>query len=124
MFRLLLDEHISPRVAGQVQAKLPKATIESVHRWNGGRLRQQSDERILLEARQEGWTLLTFDLATIPLLLAEMTRLGEHHGGVIFVSTKSFPQNDYGGLVKALVSSRPDWETQDWSNRVEFLGRT
>lgn len=123
MFRLLLDEHIPPAIAEQLRAKLPDAIVDSVQSWRGGRLRNQTDERIILEAREEGWTLLTFDLATIPPLIADMTRLGEDHCGVIFVSTKSFAQNDYGGLVRALSEAWPQWIQRDWLNRVEFLQR-
>ncbi len=121
MFKLLLDEHISPVIAGQLRCALPKAKIDSIHSWERGRLRQQSDARILLEARQSGWSLLTFDLATIPPLLADMAELGEDHAGVIFVSSKFFAQNDYGRLVKALCTAWLNWEQQNWKNRVEFL---
>lgn len=121
MFKLLLDEHISPAIAEQLRGARPGAEIVSLHTWELGRLRQQSDARILLEARQNGLTLLTFDLATIPPLLAEMGEMGEDHTGVIFVSSKSFAQNDYGGLVNALVATWPQWEERDWKNRIEFL---
>ena len=123
MFKLLLDEHIFPGIAEQVKKKLPQAKIESLHSWNHARLLQQSDERILLEARQEGWTLLTFDLATIPPLLSQMRAVAADHAGVIFVSRKSFAQNDYGGLVSALVSSWAGWKKLDWKNQMHFLSR-
>ena len=123
MFKLLLDEHIFPGIAEQVKKKLPQAKIESLRTWNNGRLLQQSDERILLEARQEGWTLLTFDLATIPPLLSQMHALEEEHAGVIFVSRKSFAQNDHGGLVKALVASWTGWKKLDWKNKTHFLSK-
>lgn len=109
--------------AEQLRAKVPDATFDSVQSWRGGRLRKQSDERIVLEACDEGWTLLTVDLATIPPLIADMTRLGEEHAGVIFVPTKSFAQNDYGRLVHALSKAWPKWAQRDWLNRVEFLQR-
>ena len=121
MFRLLLDEHISPAIAEQLRAALPDAEVTSVHSWENGRLLQQSDERILLEARENGWTLLTFDLATIPPLLSEMIEMAEDHAGVIFVSTKSFAQNDYGGLVRSLAAAWSIWQQQEWTNRIEFL---
>lgn len=121
MFKLLLDEHVFPGIAGQVKKKLPQAKIESLHFWNNGRLLQQSDARILLEARQEAWTLLTYDLATIPTLLSQMRADAEDHAGVIFVSRASFAQNDYGGLVKALVASWAEWKKLDWNNRTAFL---
>ena len=81
MLRLLLDEHISPRVAEQVRRAIPGAEIEAIQHWGDGRLFQQSDERILHEAEMEGWTLLTYDLATIPPLISELSDLGKDHGG-------------------------------------------
>ena len=124
MLRLLLDEHVMPALAGQLRSAIPGAEIESLHSWRGGRLLHQSDERILDEARAAGWTLLTFDLATIPALLAEKSEMGEDHGGVIFVSVKSFAQNDHGGLVRAIAGLWPVWESLEWKNRTEFLRRT
>ena len=121
MFRLLLDEHVFPGIAEQVKRRIPGARIEALHSCQGGRLMQQPDARILAEALKEGWTLLTYDLATIPPLLTEMAAVNEEHSGVIFVSRKSFAQDDHGGLVNALVSSWPDWKKLVWTNRVEFL---
>lgn len=121
--KLLLDENIWPPLAVRLQAALPGAQIESLHHWRGGCLLQQSDERILIEAHRAGLTLVTFDLATIPLLLAEKVALGEEHGGVIFISSKSFAQNDPGGLLRAIVQWWPEWSAASWTNRVEFLRR-
>lgn len=121
--KLLLDEHVWPPLALRLREALPGAQIESLHHWMGGRLLQQPDERILSEAHRAGMTLLTFDLATIPPLLAEKLALGEEHGGVIFVSTKSFSQNDHGGLIRAILECWPEWSKGPWTNRVEFLRR-
>jgi hypothetical protein len=122
-FKLLLDEHVWPPLASRLAEALPGAQIESLHYWMGGRFLQQPDERILLAASQAGMTLLTFDLATIPSLLAEMRALGESHGGVSFVSTKSFSQKDHGGLMRAILTCWPEWSAGPWTNRVEFLRR-
>ena len=88
VLKLLLDEHVWPKLAEKLRAALPEAQIESLHGWKGGRLLHQSDERVLVEAHQAGWTLLTFDLATIPPLLAEKRELGEDHG-----ESSLFPQS-------------------------------
>jgi hypothetical protein len=123
MLKLLLDENVWPKLADKLRATLPRARIESLHTWKDGRLLHQSDERVLAEAHHAGWTLLTFDLATIPSLLAEKMELGEDHGGVILVSSKSFAQNDHGGLLRAIVRRWPEWSAGTWTNRVEFLRR-
>lgn len=121
MLRLLLDEHLMPALAAQLRSAIPGSEVDSLHFWRGGRLLHQSDDRILHEAHAAGWTLLTFDLATIPALLAEKSEMGEDHSGVIFVSAKSFAQNDPGGLVRAIASRWPAWFRLDWKNRTEFL---
>lgn len=123
MLRLLLDEHIMPALAAQLRSAIPGAEVDSLHFWRNGRLLHQSDDRILHEAHAAGWTLLTFDLATIPALLAEKAEMGEDHSGVIFVSAKSFAQNDHGGLVRAIPSLWSAWSRLDWKNRAEFLRR-
>jgi predicted nuclease of predicted toxin-antitoxin system len=123
MFKLLLDEHIWPPLAARLREALPGAQIESLHEWRRGRLLHQSDERILLEAREARLTLVTFDLATIPPLLVDKAALGEEHSGVIFISAKSFSQNDHGGLLRAIVRWWPEWSAFSWTNRVEFLRR-
>ena len=107
MFRLLLDEHILPKLAEQIRAEVPGAEVESLHFWRGGRLLHQPDARILREALEAGWSLRTFDLATIPAHLAELAAAGAAHHGVIFVSAKFFAQNDHGGLVRAIAAMWP-----------------
>jgi predicted nuclease of predicted toxin-antitoxin system len=121
--KLLLDEHVWPGLAGRLREALPGAHIESLHHWMEGRFLHQPDESILSEAHAQEMTLVTFDLATIPALLADRIALGEDHAGVIFVSTKSFAQNDHGGLLRAIIQCWPAWSATPWLNRVEFLRR-
>jgi hypothetical protein len=44
---LLLDEHISPAVAQQVQAKRPEVSIVSLYDWRGGVLAGADDAPLL-----------------------------------------------------------------------------
>jgi hypothetical protein len=42
---------------------------------------------------------------------------------VVFISSKSFAQNDHSALAKALVElARGEFDT-DWTNRVLFLSK-
>jgi predicted nuclease of predicted toxin-antitoxin system len=121
--KLLLDEHVWPRVAELVLRALPTAQIESLHHHAGGGLLNTDDAVLLGEACRGGWTLVTFDVNTIPALLRDMAVTGQEHGGVIFISSKSFAQNDHAGLAEALGEL---WRTEsdaDWTNRVVFLSR-
>lgn len=119
--KLLLDEHIWPGVAALVKQIVPAAEVESIHGFCGGRLMNGDDAVILREAHQAGRILVTFDVNTIPALLQEMAAVEEAHGGVIFISSKSFAQNDHQGLAMALAGILRDETDADWTNRVIFL---
>jgi hypothetical protein len=120
---LLLDEHIWPGVAAMIKASLPQVQVESIHDFRGGRLMNCDDEAILRECTNGKWSLVTFDVNTIPALLGEMAVNQDDHAGVIFVSSKSFAQNNHSSLAKALVElARGEFDT-DWTNRVLFLSK-
>jgi hypothetical protein len=121
--KLLLDEHIWPGVAELVTQHLPTAEIQSIHHYADGGLMNTVDDEILHEAQRCGWTLVTFDVNSIPRLLQEKAIAREDHGGVIFVSSRSFAQNDHGGLAQALVSILQAESATNWTNRIMFLSR-
>ena len=120
---LLLDEHIWPGVAALIKASLPQVQVESIHDFRGGRLMNCEDGVILRECLNGEWTLVTFDVNTIPALLGEMAVNQEDHSGVVFISSKSFAQNDHSSLAKALVELARGEFDADWTNRVLFLSK-
>ena len=76
---------------------------------------------MLESAAEEGLTLVTYDLKTIPPVLAEWGASGRVHGGVIFVDDRSISPADFGGLARALLlcwEVRGDW---DWTDRIVYL---
>jgi hypothetical protein len=81
------------------------------------------DGIILRECLNRKWILLTFDVNTIPAILGEMAINQEDHAGVVFVSSKSFVQNDHSTLAKALVELARGEVDTDWKNRVLFLSK-
>ena len=121
MLTLLLDEHIAPIVAEQVAAKDVTARIVSIHRWHGGEFLHTEDDLILEAAHREQVTLVTFDQSTIRPVLKEWGEQGRSHGGVIFIDEKSIAQNDYGGLVKALLAVWRQMHEADFTDVVLFL---
>ena len=121
MLAYLLDENISPVVAEQLTLKNPQITVQSVHRWRGGEFVGQADERILRAAFQEQLTLVTYDLKTIPPLLVELAFENESHADVLFVDDASLRSNDFGGLVKALLTHWQQYQSEEWTIRVAFL---
>ena len=121
MLSYLLDENISHVVAEQLARKRPEIGVQSVHHWRNGAFVGQEDGRLLRAATQEGLTLVTYDLKTIPPLLTEMAADSEAHAGVVFVDDASIRGNEFGSLVTALIAHWQRYGTQEWNNRVAFL---
>jgi len=117
----LLDEHLSPKLVREARALDEEFPVQSLHEWRSGLFVGQSDARILREASPEGAVLVTFDVNTIPALLQEMAVAGEDHAGVVFVSSKTFSQNDSAGIAAALIRLWHSNKAGDWTNRVVFL---
>lgn len=121
MLSFLLDEHISPTVAEQVQLKRPEITIFALLNWQEARYLGLDDEVILKAATEAELTLVTYDQNTIPPVLVKWGEMQISHKGVIFVDYQSIPPSDFGKLVRALIKL---WETQgvlDWTNRLIYL---
>ena len=123
MLKLLLDEHISPRVATGLRRRYRWLTVEFIAEWENGRFLGQDDSACLEHAEERGLSLVTYDHRTIPPLLKNCAEAGRKHGGVIFVDEKTISPSDIGGQVRALsklVREAGDW---DWTNRTCFLER-
>lgn len=121
MLKLLLDEHISPRVAEGLRRRHRSFTVRVMSEWENGRLLGQDDSVCLEHAVKQGLTLVTYDRRTIPPLLKDWAEAGRTHGGVIFVDEKTISPADIGGQVRALlrlIGEAADWE---WTNRTCFL---
>lgn len=121
MLVFLLDENISDVVADQIALKRPDIAIHSVHTWERGRLREKPDRAVLMEAAQHGFTLVTYDIRTIPDEIRIAYDEERDLGGVIFVDHRTIPQSDRGGLILALIALWDARGHEDWTNRVEFL---
>jgi predicted nuclease of predicted toxin-antitoxin system len=119
--KILLDEHISPVVAREAGNLAPGTEIVSILNWKSGQFRNCPDAGILRAARAEGFVLVTFDVNTIPPVLSDFARAGESHAGVVFVSSKSFAQNDIGALARALARLVARHGGSPWEDRTGFL---
>ena len=119
--KLLLDEHLWPGLVELVKRVLPQQKIESLHHYAQGHWLNSPDEDLLTEAHRGGWVWVTFDVNTIPRLLHEKAIASEDHSGVIFISSKSYAQNDHAGLAAALTEVIGREGKGEWTNRIMFL---
>jgi len=121
--RLLLDENISDVVAQQVRLHRGGIHIESVHTWRAGAFRGRRDPDLLRAAREEEWTLVTYDQNTIPPLFSEFIQVGEEHAGVIFIDDRTIRPEEFGLLVRSLIAFWEARGNRDWTNQVMYLNR-
>jgi hypothetical protein len=123
MLKLLLDEHISPRVATGLRRRSPGAAVHAMAEWEGGSFLGRDDTVCLREAAAQRLTLVTYDRRTIPRLLKSWVEEGRAYAGVIFVDEKTIAPSDIGGLAASLALLIKEPGRADWTNRIVFLRR-
>ena len=123
MLKLLLDEHISSRVADGLRRRHRWLAVYSMKEWQNGELLGQDDSALLEHAAGERLTLVTYDRRTIPPLLKAWAEEEREHGGVIFIDERTIAPADVGGQVRALANLVREAERCDRTNRVCFLER-
>jgi|SRR5947199_7537490 len=123
MLKLLLDEHISPRVAIGIRRRHRSLLVHYMAEWENGKFLGQDDSAYLEHAAEQKLTLATFDRRTIPLLLKAWAEAGRDHGGVIFIDERTISPADIGGQVRALSNLVRECGKWDWNNRICFLQR-
>jgi len=121
MLRLLLDEHISPKVATGLRRRNPAMVVHHIVEWKDGNFLGQDDPALLQAAAAQGLTLVTYARRTIPPLLKSWAEEGRNHGGTIFVDEKTISPADIGGLVRALSMLAKETGAWDWGNRICYL---
>lgn len=121
MLKLLLDEHISPKVALGLNQRSPELVVWSMVNWQQGSYLGQPDALCLEAAAEQGLTVVTYDCRSIPTLLKTWAEEGRSHTGVIFIDEKTIAPDNIGLLVRALselLKEAGDW---DWTNRTLYL---
>ncbi len=121
MFKLLLDEHISPVVAKGIRTRRPDLSVHALAEWESGRLLGKPDAICLEVALAHGFTFVTYDVRTIPALLNKWQAQGRSHAGVIFVARKTVSSSDFGSLIRSLIALAEERGEEEWLNRRAFL---
>ena len=119
--RLLLDENCPRRLAEMLAREEPDIPVTRIQDWQNGGFMGREDAEILAAAAANGLVLFTFDVSTIPAVLADMAVAGQPHAGVVFASSKRTPHRDYAAFGHALVRLWRSEKDADWTNRVVFL---
>lgn len=118
--RLLLDEQLSPSIAGALRDR-----GHDVHAVAGDPvLAGTSDLALLRRARTVGRALVTQDVGDFHRISRQMAATGEAHAGVVMVSRASFPSSTtgIGRLVRALHHLLLAHSTEDaLADRVVWL---
>ncbi len=91
--------------------------------WRSGRYVGHPDHEILISTASEGLTLLSYDVHSIPELLARLAEEEIIHGGIILVSERTITQNALSALARALETLVNELGDVDWRNRMVFLRR-
>lgn len=121
MLSFLLDEHISPTIAEQINRKRPEILIFPLITWQEGRYLGLTDNIVLQAATEAQLTLVTYDQNTIPPLLCEWGEAQKSHNGVIFIDYQSIPPSNFGLLMRSLLTLWDLQNKQDWMNRLIYL---
>jgi Domain of unknown function (DUF5615) len=120
VLQLLLDEHLHPAVAEGLRRRRPACIVFALKDWENGAHLGASDEDILKRAAEQGLTLVTYDIRTIPPLLAMSAPSA--HAGVILINSRTIGQRDIGMQIRSLTRLWDDEHQAEWTDRVLFLG--
>jgi hypothetical protein len=117
---LLLDEMLSPKIAGQLRQRGHDAYAITERPDLVG----LSDEQVLALGTDEGRIVVTLNIADFAALHSQWQAQGRRHRGLVYVSTVSFPQDHafLGSLVASLdkASAAADLPAPD---ETSFLSR-
>lgn len=111
--RLLLDEHISPKVAAALRKKGIDAYAVGDSQY--AQVQGMPDQFLLERAAQEGRVLITYNYADFAVLHKEWVLKDRGHAGIGLVARGRIPSNNRGRQIKALLgfaSEQPSYENQ------------
>ena len=115
--RLLLDAHISRRIATELREK-----SHDVHAAEQRILDGWRDEDLLALAAREDRILVTFDVNDFPRIVRGWGEAQRRHAGCLIVV--GIDHSEFGAIVRALeqvFAFRPD--PKDWRDYTAFVAR-
>ena len=121
MIGILLDEHLSPKIAEGLKRLDLALSIHSLNEWKEGSFLGRSDAECLAEAARHGLAFVTYDCRTIPILVKDWREQGRSHAGILYVDQKTIAPDDIGSLVRALAWVIQEYGDDDWTDREELL---
>jgi predicted nuclease of predicted toxin-antitoxin system len=114
--KLLLDEHLSPRLAEALRVKGHDVICVIEIGLDG------ADDRIVWErAIAEERVLVSYDTGDFLTLFNLLFQESWHHPGLVVISTKTIPMHDFGGLERALDGLLT--RAPDLADQIMFLDR-
>jgi hypothetical protein len=112
--KLLLDEHLSPRVAGALRAKGYDLTCALECGLGGA-----ADRVVWERAIAEGRVVVSYNTRDFLPLFSALFQDGVHHPGLVVVSPATIAHHDFGGQLRALECLLARGE--DLADQVVFL---
>lgn len=95
--RLLLDEHISQRVAEGLRTRGYDVCQATERGWDN-----TPDPLLWRNAIREGRVMVTYNAVEFRAIYADFLARGIHHDGLVLVSPGAIRPDDFGGLIRAL----------------------
>lgn len=115
--RLLLDEHLSPRIADALVA----AGVDTVAVARRPDLLGHDDATLLAVATAEGCALVTRDVVDFTRLARELAADGRSHGGIVLVPSRARGAADIRALVRALRTLRKRVSSESLADSIRWL---
>jgi hypothetical protein len=116
--KLLLDVHITPKVAEALKHHFAGLDVKSIHETDWAAL---PDEVLLELLDAENRVLVTRDVRTIPGHTNARIAAGMTFAGVIYADSKRHRQTDTRGLIRRLIEVIELHGNEDFSCRSGWL---
>ena len=116
--KLLLDVHITPKVAVALKRRFPALDVKSIHETDWAAL---PDEVLLEFLDAENRVLVTRDVRTMPGHTNARIASGKTFAGTLYADSKRLRQADTRGLIQRLIQVLERHGNEDFKCRSGWL---